>query len=59
MREDNPGHRDTQLLHIADRAVVSDSDEESGERTISGSRQQTDPVDDDDSDIGSDWSREQ
>ena len=38
---------------------MSDSDEESGERTISGLRQQTDPVDDDDSDIGSDWSREQ
>ena len=38
---------------------MSDSDEESGERTISGSRQQTDPTDDDDSDICSDWSREQ
>ena len=38
---------------------MSDSDEESGERTISGSGQQTDLADDDDSDIGSDWSREQ
>ena len=38
---------------------MSDSDEESGERTVSGSRQQTDPVDYDDSDIGIDWSREQ
>jgi len=38
---------------------VSDSDEESGERTVFDSRQQTDPADDDDSDIGSDWSREQ
>ena len=44
---------------MAGRAIVSDSDEESGERTISGSRQQTDPTDDDDSDICSDWSREQ
>ena len=51
--------RFTATTHRADRAVVSDSDEESGERTIYGSRQQTDPVDDDDSDIGSDWSREQ
>ena len=38
---------------------MSDSDEESGERTISGSGQQTDLADDDDSDIGSDWSRKQ
>ena len=38
---------------------MSDSDKESGERTVSGSRQQTDLADDDDSDIGSDWSREQ
>ena len=38
---------------------MSDSDEECDERTISGSRQQTDSVDDDDSDNGSDWSREQ
>ena len=40
--------------HRAGRAVVSDSDEESGERTVLGNRQQTDLVDDDDSDIGSD-----
>ena len=33
---------------------MSDSDEESGERIVSGSRQQTDLADDDDSDIGSD-----
>ena len=38
---------------------MSDSDEESGERTVLGGRQQTDLADDDDSDIGSDWSREQ
>jgi hypothetical protein len=51
--------RHTTTTHRAGRAVVSDSDEESGERTISGSKQQTNPVDDDDSDIGSDWSKEQ
>ena len=50
--------RNTTTTHRAGRAVVSDSDEESGERTISGNRQQTDLADDDDSDIGSDWSRE-
>ena len=38
---------------------MSDSDEESNDRTVSGSKQQTDLADDDDSDIGSDWSREQ
>ena len=59
MREHSLGHRGTQLLHTgADRSIVSDSDEESGERTVLGSRQQTDLVDDDDSDIGSDWSKE-
>ena len=42
MRDDSPGYRGTQLLHRAGRAVVSDSDEESGERTVLGSRQQTD-----------------
>ena len=51
--------RHTTTTHRAGRAVVSDGDEESGERTISGSRQQTNPIDDDDSDIGSDWSRKQ
>ena len=44
---------------MAGRAVVSDSDEESSERTVLGSRQQTNPTNDDDSDIGGDWSREQ
>ena len=50
--------RFTATTHRAGRVVVSDSDEESGERTIFGSRQQTNLADDDDSDIGSDWSRE-
>jgi hypothetical protein len=45
--------------HRVSRAVVSDSDEESGERNVLGSRQQTDPADDDDSDISSDRSKEQ
>jgi hypothetical protein len=51
--------RHTTTTHRAGRAVVSDSDEESVERTVSGNRQQTDLADDDDSDIGSDWSKEQ
>jgi len=38
--------------------VVSDSGKESSERTVLGIRQQTNLADDDDSDIGSDWSRE-
>jgi hypothetical protein len=46
--------RHTTTTHRAGKAVVSDSDEESGERTISGSKQQIDAADDDDSDIGSD-----
>jgi hypothetical protein len=46
--------RHTVTTHRAGRAIVSDSDEESGERTISGSKQQTNPIDGDDSDIGSD-----
>jgi hypothetical protein len=46
--------RHTATTHRAGRAVVSDSDEESDERTILGSRQQNDPAFDDDSDIGSD-----
>ena len=46
--------RHTMTTHRAGRAVVSDSDEESGERTVLGNRQQTNPTDDDDSDIGSD-----
>ena len=46
--------RHTATTHRANRAIVSDSDEESGERTISGSRQQTNLTYDDDSDIGSD-----
>ena len=51
--------RHTTTTHRAGRAIVSDSDKESNERTVSGSSQQTDPVDDDDGDISSDWSREQ
>jgi len=46
--------RHTTTTHRADMAIVSDSDEESGERTVLGNRQQTNPTDDDDSDIGSD-----
>jgi hypothetical protein len=51
--------RHTATTHRVGRAVVSDSDEESSKRTVSDSRQQTDPADDDDSDISSDWSKEQ
>jgi hypothetical protein len=47
--------RHTTTTHRASRAIVSDSDEESGERNVLGSRQQIDPADDDDSD----WSKEQ
>ena len=54
VREQSRPQRHTTSTHTTDRAVVSDSDEESGERTVLGSRQQTDLVDDDDSDIGSD-----
>jgi hypothetical protein len=50
--------RHTATTHRASKAVVSESDEKSNERTILGSRQQTDLADDDDSDIGSDWSKE-
>jgi hypothetical protein len=46
--------RHTTTTHRAGRAIVSDSDEESDERIVLGSRQQIDPADDDDSDIGSD-----
>ena len=38
---------------------MSDSDDESGERIVSSGKRQTDPADDSDSDIGSDWSRDQ
>jgi hypothetical protein len=49
--------RHTMTTHRAGRAVVSDSDDESRERTISSGKRQIDPIDDDSSDIGSDWSR--
>ena len=39
--------------------MVTDSDEESDERTVSGSRQQVDPSGGDASETGSDWSREE
>ena len=51
--------RHTTTTHRVGRAVMSDSDDESGERTISSGKRQTDPADDSDSDIGSDWSRDQ
>ena len=49
--------RHTTTTHRAGRAIVSDSDDESGERTISSGKRQTDPTDDSGSDISSDWSR--
>jgi hypothetical protein len=51
--------RHTTTTHQASRAVVSDSDDESRERTISSGKRQTNLVDDSGSDIGSDWSRDQ
>ena len=36
---------------------MTNSDDESGERTISSGKRQTDSADDSGSDIGSDWSR--
>ena len=36
---------------------MTNSDDESGERTISSGKRQTDSTDDSGSDIGSDWSR--
>ena len=46
--------RHTVTTHRAGRAIVSDSDDESGERTISSGKRQTDPTDGSGSDIGSD-----
>ena len=43
--------------HRAGRAIVTNNDDESGERTISSGKRQTDSTDDSGSDIGSDWSR--
>ena len=45
--------------HRASRAILSDNDDEYGERTVSSGKRQTDHIDDSGSDIGSDWSRDQ
>ena len=58
MREDSPGHRGTWRLLIGLVGLfVSDSGDESDERTVSNGKRLTDPVDDSGSDISSDWSR--
>ena len=53
-RGQSRSQRHTTTTHRAGRTVVSDSDDESRERTVSSGKRQTDPVDD----SGRDWSRD-